>query len=648
MIQDMKKYLLLLLFFIPTLSFSQSEAELLGHWEDPDLIPTSWLDSRYNDVWGTVVDGVEYAIMGSTEGVHFISLADPTNPTEVAFVEGAAIGSQLVHRDYHSHDGYLYTVADEGPSTLQIINMNTLPTSVELIYDSNEFFTRSHNIYIDSLNEVLYSCGGNGGNSLILISIEDPENPQFLAQYTTTTPFPIPRVHDCYVRGNIAYLNCGYSGFYVVDFTNPTDPILLGTMTDYPQSGYNHAGWLSENGEIYYLCDETHGMDVKAVDVSDHSDMNVVALFSAESTDNQIAHNAIVKDHYLYVSYYYDGIQVFDISTPEEPCRVGFYDTFDGDSDGFYQGAWGVYPFLPSGNILISDMNNGLFVVGVKKHFAIPEFDLIELCKSDEASFEMKLSSDFEADVYLSLTGLPLGATVDFSENPAAPGSMVTVTISNFAEVGTFDLNILATDNINSGEGSISLDISDLEDPISLIAPGNFETGVDTVPTFSWTVAWDPFLTPYQFELSTSDVNFEDFIIYEGSFLNNMLVSPEILEQGTTYFWRIHLNNDCGASYSEIFQFTTYMESSVKELAIEGLKVFPNPVSEKINVVFEKAQQKDIGIELLTLEGKQLIQNQIRSNQSQLSIDVGALPAGVYFLKLFLEDKVLTKKVVVE
>ena len=89
----MKKYLFTILLFAPIFAFGQAfEAELLGHWHNADISPTSWLDSRYNDVWGTVQNGHEFAIFGSTEGVHFIDVTDPTDPNEVAFVQAAATG----------------------------------------------------------------------------------------------------------------------------------------------------------------------------------------------------------------------------------------------------------------------------------------------------------------------------------------------------------------------------------------------------------------------------------------------------------------------------------------------------------------------------------------------------------------------------
>jgi hypothetical protein len=51
------------------------------------------------------------------------------------------------------------------------------------------------------------------------------------------------------------------------------------------------------------------------------------------------------------------------------PVRTGYFDTHNQTPMGgpypspAYQGAWGAYPYLPSGNVLVSDMQNGLFVL---------------------------------------------------------------------------------------------------------------------------------------------------------------------------------------------------------------------------------------------------------------------------------------------
>jgi hypothetical protein len=137
----------------------------------------------------------------------------------------------------------------------------------------------------------------------------------------------------------------------------------LGVLEDYPQAGYNHSGWLDEGGRYYYMGDETHGRDLKVLDLQDLTDIQVVNFFNAESSETYtIPHNLLVRDDLLYVSYYYDGLQVYDISDPANPVRMWYYDTFESPSQNSYEGAWGVYPFLPSGNVLLSDMQTGLYV----------------------------------------------------------------------------------------------------------------------------------------------------------------------------------------------------------------------------------------------------------------------------------------------
>jgi choice-of-anchor B domain-containing protein len=170
-------------------------------------------------------------------------------------------------------------------------------------------------------------------------------------------------VHDIYVEDGIAYCNAGGNGLYIVDFTDPSDPQIIGDLTDYDDSGYNHSGWLHPDGQYYALADETHGMRIKLLDVSDPSDIQVVNLFGVDIAPQSIPHNLIFEGDYLHVSYYFDGYYVFDISDPLNVEIVAFYDTSTVPHSSGYKGAWGVYPFMSDGKVLVSDMQEGLFVL---------------------------------------------------------------------------------------------------------------------------------------------------------------------------------------------------------------------------------------------------------------------------------------------
>jgi hypothetical protein len=108
--------------------------------------------------------------------------------------------------------------------------------------------------------------------------------------------------------------------------------------------------------------DENHGYDVKMLDVSDYSNISVLATFNSGVDPNSMAHNGIIKDDLLYLAYYHDGLRVFDINNPSNPVQVNYYDTYLPNNHNSYKGAWGVYPYLNSGNILVSDMQTGLYV----------------------------------------------------------------------------------------------------------------------------------------------------------------------------------------------------------------------------------------------------------------------------------------------
>lgn len=368
----MKKIILLLSISLLTIiSNAQQTANLLFHWQDTTLVGSWAYDNTYNECWGMVVNNREIAIIGSTAGTHFFDVTDPANSSEVAFVAGAYIGGGVIHRDYHDFDGYLYVVCDEGSSsTLQIIDVSNLPNSVNTVYDSNQLFTKSHNIFIDTATAKLYACASN--SAMDIYSLANPTNPTFIYSYND-----VGHVHDAYVRNDTAYLNCGPDGFRVVDF-HYLDllggvAVELASLTSYPDAGYNHSGWLNDDGTLYIMQDENHGYDVKILDVADLSNISVLATFNSGVDPQSMAHNGIIKGDLAYIPYYHDGLRVFDISDPSNPVQTWEYDTYVPNSHASYKGAWGVYPYLPSGNIIVSDMQTGLYLFECETPTAIIE-----------------------------------------------------------------------------------------------------------------------------------------------------------------------------------------------------------------------------------------------------------------------------------
>ena len=368
----MKKIILLLSISLLTISSNaQQTANLLFHWQDTTLVGSTSYDNTYNECWGMVVNNREIAIIGSTAGTHFFDVTDPANSSEVAFVAGAYIGGGVIHRDYHDFDDYLYVVCDEGSSsTLQIIDVSNLPNSVNTVYDSNQLFTKSHNIFIDTATAKLYACASN--SAMDIYSLANPTNPTFIYSYNA-----VGHVHDAYVRNDTAYLNCGPDGFRVVDF-HYLDllggvAVELASLTSYPDAGYNHSGWLNDDGTLYIMQDENHGYDVKILDVADLNNISVLATFNSGVDPQSMAHNGIIKGDLAYIPYYHDGLRVFDISDPSNPVQTWEYDTYAPNSHASYKGAWGVYPYLPSGNIIVSDMQTGLYLFECETPAAIIE-----------------------------------------------------------------------------------------------------------------------------------------------------------------------------------------------------------------------------------------------------------------------------------
>jgi choice-of-anchor B domain-containing protein len=344
---------------------------LVGSWDDATV--------DYNDCWGYVdPSGNEYALIGSLTHFYVVSLPTSGAPYTVGSVPGKPIGtSSSIWRDMKTYGSYMYGVADQGGTNegLTVIDLSNLPASISLVSQTNTDFGRAHNIYIDVPNARLYVAGSSGGvnsanNGVIIYSLANPAAPTRIA----SVPLVGGYVHDVFVKDNILYGSSGGNGLYIYNVAGTSFPGTLqaiGFIDGYADDGYNHSGWLSSDGSRFAMADETHGKRLKYVDVSDLSEPEVTAsnLFGdclISGNSGCIPHNPFINGNLCFVAYYHDGLQVFNMTDPSNITRVAYYDSYPNNTNySDYFGAWGTYPFLPSGRIIISDITYGMRLVAL-------------------------------------------------------------------------------------------------------------------------------------------------------------------------------------------------------------------------------------------------------------------------------------------
>ncbi len=323
-------------------------------------------DIDVNDIWGYAApDGTEYALVGTVDGLSIVSLADPVNPIEVDFIAG----QNTTWRDIKTWSTFAY-VTNESGGGLAVVDLTNLPNSTTSYYWTPDVFgegnlSACHNIFIDEFGYgYLAGCNFgpqqpliNGGGNLFVDFFTDPANPVLVGK----TP---PRYsHDAYARDNILYSSDINDGFFTIyDVTDKSNPIELATQaTDF---NFTHNSWLSDDGNYLFTTDELANAPIGSYDVSDLNNIKELDLFVPSETlgEGVIPHNVHVWGDWLIISYYTDGCIIVDASRPDNLVEVGNFDTYIPESTGFF-GAWGAYPFLPSGLVLVSDIENGLYVL---------------------------------------------------------------------------------------------------------------------------------------------------------------------------------------------------------------------------------------------------------------------------------------------
>jgi len=356
----------------------------------------------YNGIWGYAAGAREYALQSNSFGLHIIDVTDPAAPFRVQYIDmsggvippkGRIWRDADIHYDAASGKTYAY-VGAQSNGNLWIVDLSYLSDSAPQGVDSNPIppagiadrgrTNYGHTVFVN--DGLLFMNTANNGATLgcqIFDLLQNPFDPPVIAGWTGAG-------HDCHdsvartnVPGsggkNLLYSSEGYATRHrILDITNVRSggtPTLLGETA--PVAGiYAHSGWLTDDSHYLYTFDEFNIYDTGVYDVSNPASPAQVKTFqwSGDATANSRMHNGQVRGNYLLSAYYEAGFRVFDISNPLNPVEVGKYETWrDPDGDGTfnktitgnYNGAWDVHVFLPSGNVLVSDMLSGTFILHV-------------------------------------------------------------------------------------------------------------------------------------------------------------------------------------------------------------------------------------------------------------------------------------------
>ena len=308
--------------------------------------------------------GNEYALVGASEGLSIVDVTNPLSPVEVIQIPGP----DNLWKEIKVRGNYAY-VTSEGGGGLQIVNLTSLPNTGGITYHSwtgsgsiSGQLNTIHALHIDGNFGYLYGSNlFNGG--AIAINLTDPWNPSYLGKYEVGSG-NAAYVHDGYVRNDTLYAGHIYSGYFsVVDFTNKANPVEL--VNQFTPNNFTHNTWLSNDSKVLFTTDEVDNTFLTAYDMSNLANITELDRIQSNPGSSSMVHNThIIKvqgNDYAVTSWYKDGFTIVDAGRPQNLIQVGNYDTFSG-SGGGSEGAWGVYPYLPSGNIVVSNIDEGLFV----------------------------------------------------------------------------------------------------------------------------------------------------------------------------------------------------------------------------------------------------------------------------------------------
>ena len=345
---------------------------------------------RLNDIWGWKDQdtGKEYALIGRSNGTSFVDVTDPYLPIYIGDLPKTEGSRSNVWRDIKVYDNHAYIVADgAGNHGMQVFDLKQLRDLTELpvTFEATAHYDNiasAHNVVINESTGYAYIVGSSGGGEtcgggLHMVNIQNPVEPTFSGcfadsetgrrgtGYSHDAQCVIYQGPDVEHQGKEICFGSNETALSIADVSDKENPIAI-SMMSYPRVAYSHQGWLTEDHRYFYMNDE--GDEVSGLvsntrtlvwDVVDLDDPILVKEHLAETT--AMDHNLYIKGNLMYQSNYDAGFRILDISDPENPVEVGFFDTTPFEGTG--GGSWSNYPYFESGAVIVSSSYEGLFIL---------------------------------------------------------------------------------------------------------------------------------------------------------------------------------------------------------------------------------------------------------------------------------------------
>ncbi|AOW21348.1 choice-of-anchor B family protein [Urechidicola croceus] len=332
-----------------------------------------------NDSWGWTdpETGKEYALVGTTTGTAFVDISDTENLKIIGILPTATTNS--LWRDVKVYNNHAFIVSEASNHGMQVFDLtrlrNTNPIVQNFTADAHyNAFGKAHNIVINEDSGYAYAVGTQTfGGGAHFVNIQDPINPVSAGGFSAGGYSHDAQVvtyngPDSDYTGQEILIGSNENEVVIADITDKSNPTIISTVA-YSNIGYTHQGWFTEDSKYFILGDETdelnNGGNTRTL-VFDFTDLDNPSLHSTYTGPTAaIDHNGYVKGDTFYLANYSAGVRFIDISNIENGTLVeeGYFDTFPSHNNTSFNGVWNVYPYFESGNIIINDIEGGLFVV---------------------------------------------------------------------------------------------------------------------------------------------------------------------------------------------------------------------------------------------------------------------------------------------